>query len=370
MTRSAETIVKRIAVLAAVVGFGSSIAFLLVACGGTSAAPRAASLSPWQPLPAAPVKIDADLTSVWTGSRLILFGRHTVTKKGPGGAPYAVKSFNTAESYDPASKTWTRLSPPHGPGYVPDYDAVWTGKELLAFSAFGSFAYDPEASAWRTLRKSVGGGIVVWTGREAIGWGGGCCGDAWGNGSAYDPVADTYRNLAPSPLAPNQSPVGAWTGRELVLFSSGFDPGSGKPYPASFARAAAYDPATDSWRRLARPPRFGGGAAWDGHEVLVAGAGSSARLAYAFDPAANRWRRLAAMPFGLQGATAFWTGRRLLVWGDAETGRGLAYNPRTGRWSVLPAAPLRGTASAVAWTGHRLLVLSGVRGAAFTPTHP
>src|SRR6266516_31239 len=74
----------------------------------------------------------------------------------------------------------------------------------LVFDSFHSVAYDPQTNSWKTLRKSVGGGLVVWTGREAIGWGGGCCGDAWGNGLAYNPATDTYRDLAPSPLARSQ----------------------------------------------------------------------------------------------------------------------------------------------------------------------
>src|SRR5205807_10270947 len=166
----------------------------------------------------------------------ILFGRRSDTALDSRGAPYIVKSFDAAEAYDPVSKKWSRLSPPPGPGYVPHYNAVWTGKEMLVFGAFHSVAYNPETDTGRTLRKSVGGGLVVWTGREAIGWGGGCCGDAWGNGLAYDPATDTYRDLARSPLGPSHHPVGAWTGHELVLFVSGYDP-EDKAYPARVARA-------------------------------------------------------------------------------------------------------------------------------------
>lgn len=364
MSAAAESLVKKLVVLATLAGLGSAIAFLLAACGGAAAE---SSVAAWQPLPAAPAKIDGAATSVWTGSRLILFGRRTVIAHDQRGASYSVRSFDVAESYDPVSKMWTRLSPPPGAPYVPYYGSVWTGKEMLVFSAFHSVAYNPETNEWRTLRKSVGGGLVVWTGREAIGWGGGCCGDAWGNGLAYNPAGDTYRDLAPSPLAPSQGPTGAWTGHELILFSTGFDPGEGKPYPASLARAAAYDPASDTWRRLAPAPRIGGAAAWNGHEVLVAGAGSDARAAFAYDPAANRWRPLATLPFGLQGARAFWTGDRLLVWGGSETSRGLAYDPGADRWSVLPAAPLRGASDALAWTGLSLVVGSGLHAAAFTP---
>ena len=367
MSAATETIVKRIVFLATLAGLGSALALLLVACGGASAQPPAAA---WQPLPPAPVVIDQDRTSVWTGKQLILFGRRSVTALDSRGAPYIVSTHDVGAAYDPASRKWARLSPPPGPGYVPRYNAVWTGKEMLAFGAFHSVAYNPETNTWRTLRKSVGGGLVVWTGREAIGWGGGCCGDAWGNGLAYNPATDTYRELAPSPLAPSQGPVGAWTGHELVLFVSGYDP-DGKASPARFARAAAYNPATDTWRRIAPLPSsrlgLGGAAAWDGKEVLIVGDGASARAAFAYDPATNRLRALAPMAFGLKDADTFWTGQRLLVWGGSEASRGLAYNPRAARWTVLPAAPLGGAGEALAWTGSSLIVASGVHGAAFTP---
>ena len=368
MSHATETPVKKLVVLTTLAGLGTAIAFLLVACGGAAAKPPPAA---WQPLPKAPVQIDQNRTSVWTGKQLILFGLRRVTALDSRGAPYFVKFIDVAESYDPALKTWTRLSPPPGPGYVPEYNAVWTGKEMLAFGAFHSVAYDPATSTWRTLRKSVGGGLVVWTGHEAIGWGGGCCGDAWGNGLAYDPATDAYRELAPSPLAPSQGPIGAWTGHELVLFSGGFDPAAGKPYPAKLARAAAYNPATDTWRRITPLPNsalgFVGAAAWDGREVLVAGDGASGRAAFAYDPATNRRRALAPMPFGLRDVSAFWTGHRLLVWGGSEAGRGLAYDPGADRWSVLPLAPLHGLATALDWTGRSLVVGSGRHAAAFTP---
>ena len=359
MSRATETLVKKLVVLATVAGLGSALAFLLVACGsGAAAKPRAAAASPWQALPAAPVAIDSGWASVWTGKQLVLFGRG---KKG-----------DALEAYESVSRTWKRIPPPAGPGYEPGYNAVWTGKDALLFAPFRSGAYDPATRGWKTLRKSVGGGLVVWTGREAIGWGGGCCGDAWGNGLAYNPATDTYRDLAPSPLAPSQGPIGAWTGRELVLFSSGFNPADGKPFPGSLARGAAYNPATDTWRRITplpdSPLGSGGAAAWDGHEVLVAGYGASARAAFAYDPATNQRRPLATMPFGLRGARAFWTGERLLVWGGSETSRGLAYDPPGDRWSVLPPAPLHGFAVALAWTGQSLIVGSGVHLAAFTPT--
>jgi hypothetical protein len=295
-----------------------------------------------------------------------------VTALDSRGAPYIVSTHDVGAAYDPASRKWARLSPPPGPGYVPRYNAVWTGKEMLAFGAFHSVAYNPETNTWRTLRKSVGGGVVVWTGREAIGWGGGCCGDAFASGAAYNPTTDSYRRLSRSPLAPSQEPVGAWNGHELFLFVSGYDP-EGKLWPPRFARGAAYNPATNKWRRLAPLPnsglRFASSAVWDGREVLVPAVGAGARLTYAYSPATNKWRLLAPLPSRRVGATAVWTGTRLVLWGGSGASRlvtlgdGVAYNPHSNRWASVPAAPLRARSNpAVAWTGRDLIVWGGVIG--------
>ncbi len=369
--------------------FGKTFALALVLVVAPAAALAASDSSrvpgTWLRMPAAPFAVKQGLTSVWTGKQLIVFGRN----------PAMNPSVAVAEAYNPAAGTWKRLSPPPGPEFVPGYKAVWTGKEMLVFGAFQSVAFTPATNEWRELRKSLPGGVIVWTGREAIGWGGGCCGDAWSNGAAYDPATNKFRNLARSPLAASQRPLGAWTGRELILFVSGYDP-DGKPYPASLARAAAYDPATNTWRRIVPLPetglRFSGSAVWDGREVLVVGAGQNARSALAFTPATNHWRRLAPLPSGRVGASAVWTGKRLFVWDGQNIGAsrnlndGLAYDPRSDRWASIPQAPFPArSGSIVAWTGHALIVWGGEigtpagtniapkfprDGAAFTPTTP
>jgi Galactose oxidase, central domain len=310
----------------------------------------------WHRLPAAPSAVLPG-TTVWTGRQLIVVGDRPFT------------STNVAEAYNPLSKTWRRLPLPSPRLRGLGYKAVWTGKEMLVWSAFHSAAFNPKTKQWRSLSGSVPAGIIVWTGREAIGWGGGCCGDASSSGSAYNPTTDRFRRLARSPLAPSQQPLGAWTGRELILFVSGFDP-EGKAWPARLARAAAYDPAKNTWRRIPRVPvaglRFGDTAVWDGSEVLVTGGGANARSAFAYNPTTNQWRRLASLPSGRVGASAVWTGKQLLLWGGQNSGAsrtlrgGLAYDPRTNRWSTLSAGPFRArTGSAVAWTGSALLVWGG-----------
>jgi hypothetical protein len=358
-------LLKKLVVIATLAGLGSAFAFALVACGADSSSPAARQRPAWIALPKAPVRIDAGLTGVWTGKKLIVSG----IRMGPGGT--FIGARDVAAAYDPAAGTWRRLARPPKTATYCHRDAAWTGREMLVWGC-GQLAYDPASNTWRRLPQApTGEGIAVWTGRELIGWGGGCCGDAWDSGSAYSPATGSWRTLARSPLAPNQRPLGAWTGRELLLVVSGIQAVDGKPAPMTLARAASYDPATDTWHRIAAPPlsglHSGHAAVWDGRDLIVLGAGANARVVLAYRPATNRWRALARLPFPITSAEAFWTGRRVLVWGGAESARALSYDPQVNRWSVLPRPLLRGSGQTAVWTGSRLLVLSGAGGAALTP---
>jgi N-acetylneuraminic acid mutarotase len=150
------------------------------------------------------------------------------------------------------------------------------------------------------------------------------------------------------------------------MFVSGLDP-DGNPIEGA-ARAAAYNPATDTWRRIAPPPELRAAAVWDGHEILVVGGtnpeGKPAALGYAYNPATNHWRRLPAMKSGATQAVAAWTGRQLVVFGGETAPNTLhAYDPERNGWTTLPNAPLRGRVGATAvWTGHELIVWGGVIG--------
>jgi hypothetical protein len=338
---------------------------LLAATAATSTPSRAGS---WRLLPAAPVRFTQSKAGVWTGQRLILIGR----------TPLLNPSKDVAAAYDPATNRWTKLTPRRSPHYVPGYTTVWTGRQMLAFDPFHSVAYNPTTNRWHVLPKAINLGLVRWTGHEAIGWGGGCCGDAQKDGSAYNPATVGYRKLAVSPLGASQHALGAWTGRELILFISPYNIDA-KRRPASVATAAAYDPAANRWHRLAPlpwHPQSGypvGTGVWDGHELLVVGAGPAARSAYAYDPATNRWRTLASLPAPRIGGIGVWAGTRLLLLGgENRTGKGLrdglAYDPKTDRWTRLPVTPLHQLYGAVAvWTGHELIVTNHGRTAAYTP---
>jgi Kelch motif len=221
----------------------------------------------WHRLPPAPAPAATALTvSVWTGWQMVIFGR--AYRKLPLG-------IDVAAAYTPTRSTWRRLTPLKGPAgnFQGEYHAVWTGKEM-------------------------------------IDWGGGCCSDAFSTGWAFDPVTNRWRKLPSSPLAPSQSPTGVWTGHELIVLISGLDP-DGKPYPRSLARIAAYNPVTNAWRRLAPLPalRFNADAVWDGHDMLLIGGigasqggmpGSLAKVGFAYTRRATAGDSLRRCPQGVR----------------------------------------------------------------------
>lgn len=345
----------------------------------------------WQRLPAAPLPTSYAYTSVWTGTEMLLLGL-----VGAGPEPGSRMAYVGA-AYNPSTGTWRRLPPIRAlqEGNSEGASrAVWTGSEALLAGLING-AYDPTANRWRRISpEGLGGGVTVWTGRQVLMWGGGCCGDDVASGAAYTPETDTWQRLPASPLAGRQRPQGAWTGTELVIVGGANADGK------ALRDAAAYNPATRSWRRLpAMPePRGHATATWTGREVVVAGgSGPSSNVrpyvrlytdGVAYNPATNRWRRLPAMEGGRMDHTAVWTGRHLQVWGGrtiragswTAPAHGLAYDPAGNRWSALPKSPLRGRTGHVAvWTGTQMLLWGGypVRhtdpqrpftdGAAYTP---
>ena len=319
----------------------------------------------WQPLPPTPASAPlGSLVSVWTGSQLLVRGR---SARSPGVVTL---------SYTPATGKWRSLPPGPAPQNVEGRDsATWTGTEMLVFGPAGTAAYNPATNTWRPViphELGLAGAVRVWTGRQVIFWGGGCCADALADGAAYTPAAGTWRALPPAPLAARYA-SGAWTGTEVII-AGGYSPAADPV--ATFADAAAYNPVTRTWRKLPPMPeaRSDATAVWDGTEVLFiggrrAGAGAPSADGVAFNPATGRWRHLPAMESGRTQFAAAWTGRRVLVWGGLTGSypsrqvppHGLAYDPAANQWLPMPMSPLRGRGDPTAvWTGHQLIVWGGV----------
>lgn len=210
---------------------------------------------------------------------------------------------------------------------------------------------------------------AVWTGREVLMWGGdtelGSTHHA--GGAAYDPSAKEWSNLPPSPLTPRSSPAAVWTGTEMLIWGGSTGTGDG----STLADGAAYNPETRVWRMLPPAPlgpRIPAAAVWTGRELLVWGNASrfqEARDGAAYDPEANRWRSLPAAPVALNEVSASWTGAEAIVfgalldgnnWSKRKHAEGIAYNPREDRWRRIAPYPLSPQASWTTWMGDELLV--------------
>lgn len=267
----------------------------LLVWGGTSQdAPLAdgAAYDPakdsWRTIAASPLGRRGEPVAVWTGQAMIVWG---------GG--------ETADGalYDPAANTWRKLAA--GPlGAREGATAAWTGKEVLIWSGAApslsanggaalpdGAAYDPARDAWRGLPAAPLAGRVapssVWTGQELVVWGGNPgTPEVFADGAAYNPTADTWRRIASAPIGGRAGALTVWSGSEMVLWGG---LGTGAPAALPTRReppagldggivpmgdGVAFNPATNTWRRLERATLLARGyavGAWDGQGFIIWG---------------------------------------------------------------------------------------------------
>jgi hypothetical protein len=185
--------------------------------------------------------------------------------------------------------------------------------------------------------------------------------------------ATGWRPVPHGPLSPRDPGAMVWTGSE-VLVIGGI---GGPPTPPSASGAtrtrplrdgAAYDPATRSWRRIARAP-VAIPWAWYGARIgrtvylLSHGDGPTPRALLAYSIARDRWRRLRPPPIRRHADeySLLDAGGRLVAYGgsDGEYGPGPARVYEHGRWSKLPRDPLSpATSRQLLWAGGRLIALA------------
>jgi len=137
--------------------------------------------------------------------------------------------------------------------------------------------------------------------------------------------------------------------------------------PALLSVSAAAAPAQWESRAPLPVPRTEVAAATVGSEIAVVGGftadgGASAR-ADAYSPALDRWRRLPDLPVGVHHAMAVGAGGKLYVLGGYHA-RGVplrtAFVLERGRWRALPRMPFARAAAGAAAAGGRIVVAGGV----------
>ena len=189
---------------------------------------------------------------------------------------------------------------------------------------------------------------AAWTGRKLVVWGGqaGDVHEAAADGAAYDPAMDRWEVLPASPIAGRFGASAVWTGREVLFWGGQGQPGT------LFSDGASYDPATRRWRVVPASPigaRANHQAVWTGTEMVVwGGFGRCCPIdsvihdpaAAAYDPVSDKWRRIADVPPPWSGddgsAVTVTDGARPLVW---RHGRLAAYDATGNAWSEVTGVP-------------------------------
>ncbi|MFT4109189.1 hypothetical protein, partial [Propionicimonas sp.] len=155
--------------------------------------------------------------------------------------------------------------------------------------------------------------------------------------SAAPVPVDEWVATSPSPLIPRRNALGAWVGTTYLVI--GGDCGGMASCKATIPReGAAYDPATDRWRRIASAPaELDASARWavQGSTLYVVAAAGGQLLAY--DPAVDSWRELPAAPLpgGRVGALRA-NDELLLAFDDAARPRAW-FDPVAATWTKIPA---------------------------------
>jgi len=124
---------------------------------------------------------------------------------------------------------------------------------------------------------------------------------------------------------------------------------------------AAYDPATDTWRRIASlPAKFvAAEALYSAGKVYAVARGTAATSLLELDLKADAWKDLGAV--AQSPGPALLAGNQLVVLGgEGSRSMGLAYYMNTGATIPVVVPRLaRGADPALVWTGHRVLVWGG-----------
>lgn len=118
-------------------------------------------------------QLDAMASSVWTGSEFIVWGG--ICPNGGGACGYGKR-------YNPSTNLWSQISTTNAPVGRYNHVSVWTGSKMIIFGGDqggvylkNGAMYDPSTNSWTHI-SSVGAptlssGTAVWTGTQLIVWG-------------------------------------------------------------------------------------------------------------------------------------------------------------------------------------------------------
>ncbi len=332
--------------------FGLLSAAALTALGTAGTARRAAAqapapaaptaVNPWVTLAPFPEGSEELLGAVANGKLYVLCGL------GPAWKPLAL-----VYEFDPAANKWTQKKPMALPSHHVAFAAL--NNKIYAFGGFHLPASGPPG--WFPINN------------------------AW----EYDPVADSWKALAPMPTARGAAGAAVANGKIYVLGGVNSLPGvtENAVHPARphnvLATVEEYDPATNAWRarRSMLLARNHVAVAAVGDKVyaiggrvgaaFITGASNNVDLVEMYDPATDLWVPREKMPTARSAiGAAVYNGKIIVPGGEAQDRRQLTafkavemYDPAVNRWQILPSMPHARHGLALGIIGDRLYTVSG-----------
>jgi N-acetylneuraminic acid mutarotase len=237
------------------------------------------------------------------------------------------------EEYDPATNTWrVRTTMPEGGSH--NSIAVLDGKIYMAGGFAGRqhtlptasvWSYDPAADAWKKLAPLSGPRAAIAltaVDGKVHAFGGRFMGEeeSLATHEVYDPKTDKWTAAAPMPSARDHMGIGVVDGKVHVFGGTG---GS----ETNVALHEIYDPKTDKWSSSAPMPTARSSSAFATYKGLLVFLGGECKITgstrtsfdenEAYDPKTNSWRKLTALPSGRHGFAADTVGNTLYVLGGS-----------------------------------------------------
>ena len=246
------------------------------------------------------------------------------------------------------------------------------------------YEYDPAADKW-TKKKDIPvhvhhQGQAAYNGKLYIF--GGCLRQISGEGATanvweFDPVADSYKALAPMPVK-RCSPQAEEVGGKIYVIG-GLEPLENGLGTRVTGRNEVYDPATNTWTTRSPMPTSRNHAysgVVNGKIYVIGGrigagnipATTNIDVVEEYDPATNLWGAIhQRMPTPRSGGGAATYSGKIYVGGGELQNRQLAaafraleaYDPVNDTWDILPSMPSARHGNAMGFIGNRLHVVSG-----------
>jgi N-acetylneuraminic acid mutarotase len=328
-------------------------------------------------------------TAVWTGTEMIVWGgENTALILDRGGR------------YNPGTDTWITVSTINGPSPRTGHTAVWTGSEMIVWGGHLSpddtfyddtktgARYNPATESWTptdivnapTERE---GAIALWTGTEAIIWGGYDYFGSLNTGATYDPGTNSWTAMSTTNAPRRATYAGVWSGSEMILW------GGGDLQGHSADTGAKYNPTTNSWQAIStsNAPTAGGGytAVRTGSEMIIWGGATGYcdpqagchdvtyfNTGRRYNPITDIWTATSTInvPSPRLSQTAVWTGSQMIIWGGGylfdpqHTGQeflrdGASYDPVANTWRAINPINSPTIPGPAIWTGNEMIIWGG-----------